>query len=387
MLRGIPMIALMFAVTPSAAQVREPARNESQTAPQSLAAMLAAGWSALATGQPDAAVRSADAILTQRPWDRAALLLKLSALAAISPDRALDAYDQAIALKRGDDPALLEPIAAATLQQIAASNDPAMKRRALQVLAESRIPGAREALDKLPNTTDNRIAADAAAAKSGDSAASERLMVQAAAPAPQPAALADALASLGPAGEAGLLLLLGNQNPQARASAAKALGTMKSESARQKLQAATQDADPIVRTTAMISLAKLGDNDALTAVDHMLASPAPDVQIAASEAWEGRPGPWVAAVQPLLDNPDGVVRLHAARAIAAVAPDDARRTLAQGLSDPNPAVRSTAAQLLTEIIATNPNVADIAALRERLRDRDPAVRLAAASALLKLARA
>jgi hypothetical protein len=42
--------------------------------------------------------------------------------------------------------------------------------------------------------------------------------------------------------------------------------------------------------------------------------------------------------------------------------------------------------LLGEIIATNPSVADIAALRERLRDRDPAVRLPAANALLKLAR-
>jgi HEAT repeat protein len=387
MLRGITVFALMFAAAPVAAQVRERPRNESPAAPQSLAATLAAGWNALATGQPDAAVRSADAILAYRPWDRTAMLLKISALAATSPDRALDVYDQTIAVKRGDDPALLEPIAAATLQQIATSNDQAIKRRALQALAESGTPGAREALEKLPDTRDNRIAADAAAAKSGDSAAAERLMVDAAAPVPQPAALADALASLGPAGEQGLLLLLGNQSPQARASAARALGTMKSESARQKLQAATQDADPIVRSTAMISLAKLGDNDALTAVDHMLASPVPDVQIAASEVWEGRPGPWVAAVQPLLDNPDGLVRLHAARAIAAVSPDDARRTLAQGLSDPNPAIRSSSAQLLTEIIATNPAVADIAALRERLRDRDPAVRLAAAGALLKLARA
>jgi HEAT repeat protein len=331
-------------------------------------------------------VRSADAILTRRPWDRSAMLLKISALAATSPERALDVYDLAIGPKRADDPALLEPIAAATLQQIAGSNDPALKRSALQALAESGIPGAREALDRLPNTHDNRIAADATAARAGDSAAAERLMVDAGAPVPQPTALADALASLGPTGEAGLLLLLGNQNPAARASAARALGTLKSESARQKLQAATQDADPVVRTAAMISLAKLGDNDALSAVDHMLASPVPDVQIAASEVWEGRPGPWVAAVQPLLDNPDGMVRLHAARAIAPVSPEDARRTLAQGLSDPNPAVRSSSAQLLTEIIATNPSVADIAALRERLRDRDPAVRLPAASALLKLAR-
>ena len=387
MLRSLTVLAVVFAAAPLAGQVRDQTRKATEAAEVSLAATLAAGWNGLAAGQAEAAVRSADAILSDRPWDRAAIILKISALATTSPDRALDVYDQAIGLKHGDDAAVLEPIAAGMLRQLAAARDPELKRRALQALAEARIPGAREELNKLPNTPDNRIAADAAAALSGDSGAAERLMVDAAAPGPQPTALADALASLGPAGETGLVLLLKNQSPTARAAAAKALGTMKSEGARQPLQAAMQDPDPVVRTTATISLAKLGDNDALTAVDRMLASPVPDVQLAAAEAWEGRQGPWVGIVQPLLDNPDGMVRLHAARALAAVDPDDARRTLSQALSDPNPVVRDNSAQMLTDIIAANPAVADVAALRMRLRDRDPAIRLSAASALLRLARA
>jgi HEAT repeat protein len=91
-------------------------------------------------------------------------------------------------------------------------------------------------------------------------------------------------------------------------------------------------------------------------------------------------------VRPLLDNPDGLIRLQAARAIAGVSPDDARRVLSEALSDPNPAVRASAAQSLTDAITANPTVADVAALRQRLRDPDPAVRLMAASGLLKLAR-
>lgn len=386
MRRGIALYILVLAAMPLEAQVRDRAGTVSNAVPSSLAATLAAGWNAVATGQSDAAVRNADAILARRPWDRAAIVLKITALAATSPERALGVYDQAIGLKHGDDAGLLEPIAAGTLQQIAASSDPGLKRRALEALAEDEVSGAREALEKLPGTRDNRIAADAAAARSGDSAAAERLMVTAGVPDPQPPALADALASLGPTGEAGLLLLLKNQNPITRASAVRALGTLKSEGARQPLQAATQDADPVVRTNALISLAKLGDNDALTAVGHMLDSPVPDVQLAAADAWEGQSGPWVAVVRPLLDNPDGLIRLHAARAIAPVDPDDARRTLSQALSDPNPVVRSSSAELLTDLIAANPAVADVAALRQRLRDRDSAVRLAAASALLKLAR-
>ena len=387
MLRNFAVLAVVLAATPFTDQVRDRTGNVTGAATPSIAATLATGWSALATGQSDAAVRSAEAILSSRPWDRAAIILKITALATASPEQALEVYDQAIGLKHGDDAAVLEPIAAGTLQQIAASSDPELKRGALRALAEARIPGAHEALTKLPNTPDNRIAADAAAALSGDSAAAERLMVDAGAPAPQPVALADALASLGPAGETGLVLLLKNQSPTARASAAKALGAMKSESAREPLQAATQDPDPVVRTTATISLARLGDNDALNAVDRMLASPVPDMQLAAAEAWEGRQGPWVAIVQPLLDNPDGLVRLHAARALAAIDPANARRTLAQALSDPNPVVRGNSAQMLTDLIAANPAVADVAALRMRLRDSDPVVRLSAASALLRLARA
>jgi hypothetical protein len=110
------------------------------------------------------------------------------------------------------------------------------------------------------------------------------------------------------------------------------------------------------------------------------------VQLAAAEAWEGREGPWVAVIRPLLDNPDGVIRLQAARAIGPIDPAAARRVFDQALGDDNPVVRYESAKALDSLAEANPGVLDLPALRRRLRDHDAHVRLAVASALLKLAR-
>jgi HEAT repeat protein len=161
---------------------------------------------------------------------------------------------------------------------------------------------------------------------------------------------------------------------------------VKTDQTRQALQILEKDPDPLVRLWATVSLARGGDDRAMGQVEQMLASPAADVQLAAAQAWEGRPGPWVEAVRPLLQNPDGVVRLHAAQALAPVDPDAARQTLHAALSDPNPVVRLESATALDTVIERQPYVLDLPSLRLRLRDRDAHVRLTVASALLRLAR-
>src|SRR5262249_34384856 len=139
--------------------------------------------------------------------------------------------------------------------------------------------------------------------------------------------------------------------------------------------------------SATLALAKMGDQRALDRVDQMLASNVPNVQIAAADAWEGRPGPWVAVVRPLLDNPDGVTRIDAARVIAPIDPDAARRVLEAGLSDLNPVIRLESARAIDAAVdVLTDAAADIPALRQRLRDAEASVRLAVASTLLKLAR-
>src|SRR5260221_8779565 len=85
----------------ASAQVRD--RATVPVAALSDAATLADGWQALAAGRHDAAVQYAESILQRRPWDRAALALKISALAAAAPLRGLDAYEQWLASKRPDD--------------------------------------------------------------------------------------------------------------------------------------------------------------------------------------------------------------------------------------------------------------------------------------------
>src|SRR2546428_6787605 len=75
------------------AQARDRAAARTAT-PSSDAVTLAAGWTALAAGRQDAAARDADTILRRRPWDRAALMLKITSLSAAAPSRALDAYER-----------------------------------------------------------------------------------------------------------------------------------------------------------------------------------------------------------------------------------------------------------------------------------------------------
>jgi hypothetical protein len=368
------------------AQARDPATVRT-AAPVSDAGTLAAGWTALAAGRQDEAARDADTILRRRPWDRAALVLKITALSAAAPSRALDAYERWIAPGRPDDPGLIEPIAIGVLQEIAKSSDAHLQRDALKALVEAQVPGAREALDALPEHEDARLTRDAAAARSGDTAAAERLLHDAGLKERATPLLADALAASGTSGEGGLLLLLDSADAPTRAAAARHLGAMKLAAARPALQKRLQDPDPVVRTSATVSLAQLGDPGALDSVDRMLASGVPDVQLAAADVWGGQPGPWVPVVRTLLDNMDGLTRLQAARAIAPVDPEAARRVLAGALADPNPVIRLESARTLSDTVDRQPATADVAALRQRLRDRDRAVRLQAASVLLKLARA
>jgi HEAT repeat protein len=372
-----------------AAAAPQPARDRAAAtaqSPSSDVSAMAAGWKAFADGRTDDAVKQADAILARRAWDRGALTLKISALAAAAPARALAAYEMWIAGGHTDDAGLLEPVAISVLQEIAAGGNTELRPSALRALAGARVQGAQKSLDALAAGPGHELERDLAAARSGDAAALQRLSAEASRPEGGSPALAQALGEAGLGGEAGLIVLLKSNNPQTRAASAEALGTMKSEHAAAALQGLMRDPDPAVRAAATVSLAQLGDTTALATVDRMLASDVPDAQIAAARAWSGRPGPWVAVVRALLDNQDGLTRLEAARAIAPVDPEAAQRVLTGALGDPNPVIRYESAKAIDIMLDLPSASANVASLRQRLGDRDAAVRLPAASALLKLAR-
>jgi hypothetical protein len=118
----------------------------------------------------------------------------------------------------------------------------------------------------------------------------------------------------------------------------------------------------------------------------MLQSEVPDLRLMAADAFEGRPGAWMSAIAPLLENRDGTIRLEAARLLAPVNPEAVRRVLSEAASDPNPVVRSEALRIMEETSTTVPAIADLAQARRLLREQDPAVRVYAAGVLLAAAR-
>ena len=381
----IAVASVFLAASAAAAQVRDTPRRPAAAAPND-AKVLATGWSALAAGQPDGAIRAADELLDRRPWDHAATALRIEALSARDAVQGLDAYEKWLGPRTTEDVGLLEPVARAIVLNVAGEGDADLRREALRMLQEARVRAP--AGDAAASSPADQLMADAALAAAGDPAATKRLHAAAAEPGSVgKTSVVQALAAAGPAGATGLMAILASPSGgPARGEAAAALGRLRVESARPALQQALNDNDPYVRSSAAVALARMGDDKGQAQVDRMLQSEVPDLQIMAAEAWEGRPGPWVSALMPLLRNPDGVVKLHAARLIAPVDPEAARAVFKEASIDPNPVIRAEAGAIAASIPGAHSTPADIAALRRLLRDRDLLVRLRAAGALLEAVR-
>lgn len=374
---------LMLLPTLLSAQVRDrPARSKAAND----VTTLSRGWSALAEGRAEVAIRAASDVLARRPWDHHALALKIEALSGSDPLRALDTYEQWLG-DRADDIGLLEPVPRAALQQIAATSDPDLRRAALKALADAHVDGSETTGTSGAGAQQDQLAQDLEAARSGDAAAIERLQIAARSDQVRDKTeLARALTGAGPVAVPLLMPLLQSRNGPDRAAAAQALGKLKAAEARSELQRLLQDQDPFVRSSAAVALARMNDPQGQTIVDQLLASPVPDLQLMAAEAWDGRDGPWVSVVTPLLENQNGLIRVQAARLIAPVNPELARRTLQRALQDSNPVIRAESARVASEV-AGEASAAAVPQLRKSLRDRDATVRLYAATALLTLARA
>jgi HEAT repeat protein len=183
------------------------------------------------------------------------------------------------------------------------------------------------------------------------------------------------------------MTMLSSPAGPSRAAAAATLGRRKIDEAKSALQKLMIDPDPYVRSTAAVALGRMGDQQAMTIVERMLQSDVPDLRIMAAEAYDGQNGAWVSAIMPLLDNRDGVTRLQAARLIAPVNPEAARRTLQEAAGDQNPVIRAEAVRVMGDVAGKVPEIADVTQARRLLRDTDPAVRVPAAAVVLAAARA
>ncbi|MEP6918021.1 MAG: HEAT repeat domain-containing protein, partial [Acidobacteriota bacterium] len=170
------------------------------------------------------------------------------------------------------------------------------------------------------------------------------------------------------------------------AAAADGLGRLGVPGTVGALQQAFKDPDPFVHSSAAVALARLKDPEGQAYVEQMLQSDVPELRLAAAEAWNGQDGPWVEAIRPLLVNRDGLNRVRAARLIAPIDPESARRTLQEAAADPNPVMRAESVRIAAELAQQRPAITDMAQLRRLLRDHDAATRLSSAGALMAVAR-
>jgi HEAT repeat protein len=332
---------------------------------------------------PGDTVTRAREVLAGSPREREAAAAKIEALvAAHDLARALDVYDAYARGIRDEDPRLISPIARAELQGL--SHDPADRLRiaALEALARAGDARARTALLPTPGTGGeggSTFWATRALATLGEQAAQLKL-----------AALArdgsgpmriEALGSLEhAAGDTTPIVMagLGDRDPLVRTAAARAAGRLLLRSTIPALRSAREDPVFLVRLTAAAALRQLGDPDGDAPTKAALASALPDARLLAASAFAaGSDKHWVGAVQPLLTNPDGIIRLQAAAMLLRDARQPAMETLRGALADPNPAIRAEAARALA-----SDATGGIAGMRVLLRDRDPWVRFHAASAVL-----
>ena len=219
----------------------------------------------------------------------------------------------------------------------------------------------------------------------------------------QPQTLAKALGAGGTGVAPTLRAMLKHPAAPVRMEAALSLGRTGAADAIPDLKAMMND--PEVRAYAAVALVQLGDSEAQPIVQELLQSPVLDMRVLGAQAYAGKGGgPWVQALLPALQDPNGLTRIRAAELLMPVAPESAMPVLLEAAKDSNPVVRADVTRVLDQSAATAEASAQapaadagpapapataalgLEALRRLLRDQDPSTRLHAASAILSSAR-
>lgn len=340
-------------------------------------------WLAVARARTSEAVTAADEALRLNPRSHDAVAVRIAALASSQPMSALDTYESWMSRTSTEDIFLLHPIARGVLTQIADTGDSSLRLTALERLARAGSPSARARLQELRKTTPS---AAAALARQGDRAAAATIIEAAKGGTMRPDVAAEALGAAGPEAIPILREMLKNPAPPVRAEAIRSLAALGASDAIPELRKALSDPHPVVNSAAAVALTRLGDQEGEDRATKMLESGIPDVQLMAAGAFATRgDGPWVTAIMPLLQDPNGLTRFTAAELIAPIRPEAAAEVAIKALADQNPNVRSHAAGLFAIPALAALAKQEIPRLRALLRDPDPAVRLEGAGLLADLA--
>ena len=340
---------------------------------------------ALEGGQAAQAAKLADAVLARQPLHPGAVAVKVEALLALGErTAALDAYDAWYAKVGTDDPQLLQRIAIAELEALRA--EPLLEIDALTALARSQGPAAAPARKKLGELawatppTVKSWPAIAALGALGDRKAAARTAqaYRESTGSGRVTALQAVIAAGGAEAEPVLRDALGVRDPMIQSTAADGAATLGLKGLIPALQQVVKTGEMFAPFSAAVALAQLGATGGETLLEAGATSPAMDARLKVATARKARGDKaWIEGARALLSAEDPVVRYQAAALLFTADRAAATKVLQTGTMDPNPAVRT----LVADLVSREPGV-PVAELRRLLRDGIPRVRLYAASALL-----
>ncbi|ODS56392.1 MAG: hypothetical protein ABS36_08365 [Acidobacteria bacterium SCN 69-37] len=364
----------------------QPAVAQTRTVPGAVpteeAAAIAEGWAAVAQGQLARAAAVAGRLMQNHPRDPAVIALAVeAAIAQQGWEAGLGAYEQWVSGRAVEDFYVLRRVARALLYDAATSLTNIQLRTDVanalardgdtDVAAYVRLSAEQASVDArtLAAAGDGRAVAELAAALPDD---------------PRPV---DSIRALGRSRSQSaikpVLQMLDSPRPEIRAAAALALGDLDARTTVPQLsQVLESDVQLLPRMAAASSLLRMGNQAPLRFVQDWFDSEAADVRLKAAEIAAVNPDAgWEARVRQLLEAPDPMVRIGAARLLAKHDPGASRWAMQGLVNDQNLAIREEAQRVLPETIG-----GDFAELRRFLRAADPETRVRAALQIVELTR-
>ena len=344
------------------------------------------GRAAVERGDAAKALALVDPVLAKEPGHPLAASVKVDALLGLGErSRALDAYEAWFKAVGAEDAALLGRIAVAELEAIQA--EPLLQIDALVALSTQQGPRGARARTQLTEfatadpPTSRSWPAIVALCRLGDAAAAKRAAqaYRESTGSGRVTALDAVIAAGGPGAEPILRDALGVRDAMVQSTAADGVATLKLKSLVPDLQQVVKTGEMFARFTAAVALAHLGATGGEALLAAGATSPAQDARLRVAGALKAKGDRrWIESTRPLLDSDDIAVRYQAAAMLLEVDRPAALKVLQTGTQDPNPAVRT----LVADVVTKDPGT-PVAELRRLLRDGVPRVRLSAAAAILR----
>lgn len=374
------MLVLMLSVMLAAPAIAQPPPK-----PTPAAETIAQARKARAAGRTEQALELAESVLAESPKNREAAELKIGIFASGGDLKAaFEAYD-AYARAASHDKPLLTIVATAVLAGLSKDASPTVRVVALERLTDGGDAAARMALQKARLSSDSldaRLATESLA-RLGDADARAALigLAREGTSGNRSSALRALRTIDTPEVAAEVKAALRDSDSFVRAAAAEVAGFLKLSAVTETLKAAMAEPHPILRLSAAGALTRLGDPEGRAMAIETLASSLFDVRlmVAGPLASVGDTA-WIAAIRPVLDDPNGLNRVLAAELMLNVDRQAASDLLVSAGNDPNPIIRAEAARVLSSFAGPLP------AVRKLLGDASAQVRLPIAAGLVSAAR-